>query len=316
MTEFSGNEIKKLGKRLRDGATTPEDLSMLDGLRSCYDPLLICMSGRVDELLATNGFRSLLSGRSKRTKSIIRKLRRPENHGMDLSRMGDIVGLRVLLTSTDEQDRALQVLSGTLEQKAVMDHRGGDKLYRSLHLIVSDENHLVEIQLRTLPQHVWAVESEVLGEKAKEGSLQPDQRTYLKALSHACAQIDAGTSVIESHYPNTPFLHERQPLSSLLPHLIEKFGRATATYQPSHAGNTFIVVFDNELGQLLHQHAFAPAERSDAIAKYRWITAHLSDTRFETLIFNSFSSDVLGVTHPRFCTSTKVGQTVLFRHDE
>ena len=61
---FTGNEIKKLGKRLRDGSREPGDFEMLEQLRTSYDPLLIEMSAHVDALLVKDGFRHLLSGRS------------------------------------------------------------------------------------------------------------------------------------------------------------------------------------------------------------------------------------------------------------
>lgn len=297
---FSGNEIKRLGNRLRDGSQDQSDIEMLEALRTSYDPLLIEMSARVDRLLVEAGFRHLLSGRSKRTKSIIRKLRRPQNHGMDLSRLGDMVGLRVIFPSIAEQDRALKTLTDGLDEKRVNDYRTGEKPYRSVHIVVRDGARYLEIQLRTLPQHVWAVESEIFGEQVKEGNLSGEVGDYLKVLSKACAELDSGTAVSEEYYPGTPLFEQRVPLTGMHAKLAQQFEDATKAHAATYEGATFLVVFDNELRQLLHNIPFGPESRHAAIERYRWLSHTLSDTRFETLIFNSSSSLALAVTHPRF----------------
>lgn len=297
---FSGHEIKRLGNRLRDGSREPSDIAMLEALRASYDPLLIEMSARVDALLAENGFRHLLSGRSKRTKSIIRKLQRPQNHGMDLSRLGDMVGLRVILPSVSEQDRALKILTASLDEKRVNDYRAGEKPYRSVHIVVREGTRYVEIQLRTLPQHLWAVESEIFGEQVKEGNLSGEIGEYLKVLSMVCAELDAGKVAQEEDYAGTPLFEQRVPLTGTHAKLIRQFAAATEAHAAAYEGATFLVVFDNELRQLLHNIQFGSTERSAAVDRYRWLSHTMSDTRFETLIFNSASAEALAVTHPRF----------------
>lgn len=299
--QFSSNEIKRLGNRLRDGSTDSADIELLERWRESYDPLLISMSSEVDKILRENGFKSLLSGRSKRTKSILRKLKRADNEAMDLSRMHDLVGFRIILPSIAEQDRAMTLLAGALHQKKVYDYRDGDRPYRSVHVVVRGDSRLVEIQLRTLPQHVWAVESEAFGEQVKEGNRTGGIGLYLGDLSKACSQLDSERTVDETSLRTTPLFAERQPISRLHRKLTEKFNSATQVFQSSDAGKTFLVVFDNELRQLLHNDEFSVDDRAAALKRYRWLSHTLSDpVRFETLIFNSSSSEALEVTHPRF----------------
>jgi len=298
---FSSNEIKRLGNRLRDGSTEAADIEILEKWRESYDPLLISMSSQVDAILGRNGFKFLLTGRSKRTKSILRKLKRQDNCGMDLSRMNDVVGFRIILSSITEQDRALQLLGSSLDQKKVYDYRTGDRPYRSVHVVVRDDSRLVEIQLRTLPQHIWAAESETFGEQVKEGSLAGDTGEYLRVLSKACFELDAGNNVNEEPYKATPLFEQRLPISGMHNKLMQRFADATQTYQTAEAGKTYLVVFDNDLRQLMHNDEFAAGNRTAALERYRWLSHSLSDpTRFETLIFNSSSSEALAVTHPRF----------------
>jgi hypothetical protein len=200
----------------------------------------------------------------------------------------------------EEQERALQALTENLEEKRIYDYRNGEKPYRSVHVIVRDGTRLVEIQLRTLPQHVWAVESEIFGEQVKEGDLSGDTGEYLRALSGACTALDRGERPKEDEFKGTPLIEQRLPLSGLHSKLEEKFRCATGECIESYVGATFLVVFDNELRQLLHNDQFMASERSAAIDRYRWLSHQLSDSRFETLIFNSSSSEALSVTHPRF----------------
>ncbi len=221
---------------------------------------------------------------------------------MDLSRMSDIVGVRVIMDSIENQNRALDLLTNELVTKTVYDYRTAERLYRCIHVIVRTDQQLLEIQLRTLPQHLWAVESEAFGEQVKEGRRSDRIQSYLTTLSKASQHLDQGETLTDNQFADIPFVTERTPLAGLFQNLKRDFYRATNHYTPHHSGNTFIVVFDNELGQLLHEYSFPPTERSQAIDYYRRMTHSLSDERFETLIFNSVSTEVLAVTHPRFFT--------------
>lgn len=290
-------EIDKLGERLREGTATKKDFDTLNEYQATYDHLLIDICRQVDNSLTLNKFKFLLTGRLKRTKSIVRKLRREANRHMCLSQMGDILGLRVIVASMAEQERVLKSLRGIFRVADVKDYRSSGQMYRSLHALVKEEK-LIEIQIRTLPQHVWAVESETFGEKVKEGTLDAKEASYLTDLSSACALLDNGKDCAENNFPKTPFLTERMPISGLYSDLKSKFERIA--YVPNHSSNTFVVVYDNEERKILHNTPFPPKDRETAIKTYQRFTQDLSELRFECLIFNSSSSEVLAITHPRF----------------
>lgn len=301
LVAFSSNEIRQLGKRLRDGGEDADDIGMLEQFRDSFDDLLIEKSCDLDRLFRGAEVDVLVSGRSKRTKSIIRKLKRPGNHGMDLSRMSDLVGLRAIFRSLADQNRGLEIIQSGLEVKgAVSDYRNRESGYRSIHAIVRNEQQLLEIQLRTLPQHLWAVESESFGEQAKEGTVTPEQRDYLSALSVASIGLDAGQNVTIDPGAGAVLFQKRSPLEWMLPNLQKKFDETVLRDRRGNTGDTTIVVFDNKLGHLLHKFHFPVASRSEALGRYRKLAHSLSSERFELLIFNSASDDVLAVTHPRF----------------
>ena len=76
--KLSGNQIKSLGKRLKKGDHTDEDIILLEEFRASYDPILINYGMEINAALNSSCRPFLIAGRSKRTKSIIRKIRRQD----------------------------------------------------------------------------------------------------------------------------------------------------------------------------------------------------------------------------------------------
>src|SRR5690606_29947163 len=124
------------------------------------------------------------------SKSIIRKLVRSPN--MDLGRMTDIVGLRIVVDDLEAQRRVERDLPQVLEVERWADYRGEEHLYRALHAHGRIDGRRFEVQVRTLAQQVWADESESFGEQAKEGRTSPAQDAYLRELSAALCLIEQG----------------------------------------------------------------------------------------------------------------------------
>ena len=299
--EFSGNAIKKLGKRLRDGSREPVDIKMLEDYRATFDPLLVEMSLGLDKILRDTGEPFLLSGRTKRTKSIVRKLQRSENWGMDLSRVSDLVGLRIVVKDTASQNRVLGAINACLETKDIDDYRENPagSGYRCVHVIVRDGKQLLEIQLRTMPQHLWAVESEAFGEQVKEGGGTEEIRLYLTTLSDLCSRLDEGEPVSEGE-TDVPFLIQRMPISGTLERLQERFKAATKHKHQEGEETSYLIVFNRDLGEQLHELRFGPDEREEAVSQYQLINRTMDDTRFDVLILNTTVKAGLPVTHPQF----------------
>lgn len=169
----------------------------------------------------TKTFRSpIIAQRLKRTPSIITKLQRFPN--MDLSRMQDIGGLRVILSSIDDVYR---LHSSLINNKRKHEHEPllppNDYIkepkadgYRSLHQVFKyhsksniELNGLqIELQIRTRLQHSWATAVETLGiiEKSsfKTGQGSDDFKTFFKLAS-----------ALFSHHEKQPILTEYQDIS-------------------------------------------------------------------------------------------------------
>jgi ppGpp synthetase/RelA/SpoT-type nucleotidyltranferase len=299
---YSAGQINTLGLRIRDKVFDETDIRMLEEIRAEYDSLLLSTSHWVGQALTRAHIASVFAGRSKRTKSLIRKLARPENHGMNLSRMADMVGLRVVVRDRAAQDSAVDALERHfLSDAKTINYLNDGKLYRAVHLIVAEDKSFrsIEVQVRTLPQQLWANESESFGEQVKEGGGPEDIREYLEQLSVTSRHIDNGEAV-PAEERASKYFESRATLSLRLPLLGREFDEVTKTQQAAAKMGTYIVVYDNEINQWTQKTFYEPDERKSALQDYQRISGSVDQARFETLILNSSSDAVLRVTHPRF----------------
>ena len=290
---LSGKQLQKLGKRLRQGSD-PADVRLLNDYRRWFDPALLDTALVINGGLGTGNIPYLLSGRAKRTKSIIRKLVREPT--MDLSRMTDIVGLRIIVDTADEQRRMIDALGAVVEIERVADYTGKGHLYRAIHVHASVDARRIEIQIRTLAQQLWADESESFGEQAKEGELTNDQRAYLVELRNAVWAIDGGGPAPKM---TNPLATARQPLDIGLKSLRVDFGAILqSTDEPRD--RTLLVVHDEALNQLTRRNVFGVDSRAEALAEYERLMTSLEQTRYSVLLLNARNLRALKVTHPRF----------------
>lgn len=290
---LSGKQLQKLGKRLRQGSD-PADVRLLNDYRRWFDPALLDTALVINGGLGAGDIPYLLSGRAKRTKSIIRKLVREPT--MDLSRMTDIVGLRIIVATADEQRRMIDALGAVVQIERVADYTGNDHFYRAIHVHAIVDTRRIEIQIRTLAQQLWADESESFGEQAKEGELTADQRAYLEELRDAVCAIDAGDAAPDMTHP---LAKARRPLDIGLKSLREDFGALLqSTDEPRD--RTLLVVHDEALNQLTRRNVFGVDSRAEALAEYERLMTSLEQTRYSVLLLNARNLRALKVTHPRF----------------
>lgn len=159
--------------------------------------------------------------RLKRMPSIISKLKR--NPTMNLARMQDIGGVRVILSGIADVRRLHEELVGRSNRfnhvpiLPCHDYINNPKSdgYRSIHQVFTyksrDHSGLdglkIELQIRTALQHSWATAVETLGviENAsiKSGFGSEDIRRFLK-LSSALFSIKEGTPIVEDLSEVTP----------------------------------------------------------------------------------------------------------------
>ena len=208
----SKSAVRKAGSALRRIARgeAPEDgreaaLATIDAYRRSFAKPLETVNDELVALLASHGIDAEVSQRLKRMPTIVEKITQREAE-LDLSRMQDIGGCRVVLDSDDVADlRRLEGLvrdhwgDGCKRSSNYVD-RPRESGYRAIHIVVVQDGRMIEIQLRTQRMHLWAelVESlsGVLGTNYKQDgdSLVQD---YARQLSLVMQAVERGEIIGE-----------------------------------------------------------------------------------------------------------------------
>lgn len=155
---LSKTQIDKIGDRLRDGCIDELAILSLDAYRAEYTTAYKAVEHMLRDVLGHE-----VTGRpAKSTIAIIEKLRRQKSR---LTQIQDIAGCRVVVGNVVEQSSLIEAASVMFSQVTVDDKRGEPMHgYRAVHLIVKESGKLVEVQVRTKLQHLWAEVSEKMAD--------------------------------------------------------------------------------------------------------------------------------------------------------
>lgn len=163
----SNTRINKIGENIaaRGGEITPEELEQLQEFRTSFSKPLVNVFNKTRELADKVNQSSILAFRLKRIDTIINKLSREKE--MDLSRMGDIGGIRCIFYNEAEVYKAKALIENTFESggktRDYIKEIHRDIGYKSVHMYVKDpmSQKRIEIQLRTRNHHNWATLIEI-----------------------------------------------------------------------------------------------------------------------------------------------------------
>jgi putative GTP pyrophosphokinase len=152
--QLSKSQIDRLGQKLRAQTFQETELATLDEYRRSFGPAYDRVVERVQAVLGVP-----VSGRpAKSTTSIVEKLNR---ESIRLSQIQDIAGCRAVVGDSLEQNRAVELLTKAFEDVEVQDRRAKPSHgYRAVHIIIREDGKLIEVQIRTVLQQVWAELSE------------------------------------------------------------------------------------------------------------------------------------------------------------
>lgn len=298
LADLSNKQINKIGKRFRDSIFDHQDVLFLDNYRKSFNDQIINYSHEIASKIKTKLKKFVLVGRLKRIYSIIRKLQRKNNYGMDLTRMSDIAGVRVIVKNIEDQDKVLEVISNNFNPEKIYDYRNDEKLYRSIHIIIKKDEKLIEIQIRTLAQQTWADESESFGEQAKYGNFNEDIGSYLNLLKDVTLKIDQ-TNEIEKINTDNKLYNLKSPIEGKYKRLSKFFDKIS---NPEKIIPTYyLVVFDSIDNSLISEDAFALKYTREIFSLYKYKTGLLDENRFEIIFFiSTLGKEVLRISHPRF----------------
>ena len=164
---------------------------MLDEFRRSFSPSYEAVIQGIEEQLGQKA-----TGRpAKSTTSIVEKLNR---ESIRLTQIQDIAGCRIVLSDVSEQERVVADLIRILPKVTVIDRRTSPSNgYRAVHVVVDSQGKLIEIQVRTSLQHLWAELSEKYSDVVDPGlKYGKGDETFLKLLSGISNNI-AGIESIE-----------------------------------------------------------------------------------------------------------------------
>ena len=165
---ISNSKIDKIGDLLKkDNSLKSSDLKILLDWRNSFSPILDYYYKKLKKNINQNNA-VVLARRLKRIESIQIKLRRFKT--MRLSTLQDVAGVRAIL----KNEQLLLSVFGKLRSqstknklKRLDNYHSYPKSdgYRGIHLVYQNSNsNMIEIQLRTELQHIWATAVEVYGE--------------------------------------------------------------------------------------------------------------------------------------------------------
>lgn len=213
--QLSKNQINKAGRTLRryfsnaeprpTGAEARSAFAVLRDYRSSHNAALLSARMGLLSCIRTEGVLDIiLAQRLKRIPTIIDKLRREPT--MALTTMADIAGCRAVFLTHNEVERVrarfvrnAQNRSRRSDQPFV--HRVYDYVaeprdtgYRAVHVHTTYQGRLVEVQLRTLLQHSWAVRVEdrstETGTDLKSGLGPEDELAAYRRMAGTLADVD------------------------------------------------------------------------------------------------------------------------------
>ncbi len=185
-------KIDKLGERLRKGDDTEDDLKSLDVYRRSFGNAYEIVVGTIRQELALEP-----TGRpAKSTTALVEKLRR---ESIRLTQVQDIAGCRVIVADITEQERVVVSLKNLFIGSTVVDRRENPSYgYRAVHVIVSCEGKLIEIQVRTLLQHQWAELSEKFSDLIDPAIKYGGGNELVQSVLSETSEVIAETETIEA----------------------------------------------------------------------------------------------------------------------
>ena len=187
--KLSNTQIDRLGDRLRQGSPSESDLILLDGYRRSFGEAYDIVVRTIRDRLQLES-----TGRpAKSTSSLIEKLHR---ESIRLSQVQDISGCRVVVTDVAEQARVIASLESNFPGASVVDRKENPSYgYRAVHVIARFSGKLIEIQVRSMLQHIWAELSEkhadVIDPDIKYGGGPEIVQKALATISTGIAQLES-----------------------------------------------------------------------------------------------------------------------------
>jgi len=229
--EVSKGRIDRLGNSIRDGSMSEDDNQVLRVMRTKWEVTKTDLENELIELLQPDEID--VFHRLKDVESIKQKLARST---IQLSRIRDIVGLRVIVTGgRREQDKVVhEIVSGIrCDRLKVIDRRTApSEGYRAVHIEITRGVVIAEVQVRTEFQHEWAHLFEMLsftvgrgsryGEPPSVGHLSLQDRSSVLALLKNFTELSFEIANVEIFETSTSEIHKKLEIQKTLINQLQK----------------------------------------------------------------------------------------------
>ncbi|RJN31893.1 RelA/SpoT domain-containing protein [Nesterenkonia natronophila] len=212
-TAPSSKQVKKAGSKVRkffrgDSSVDLEGLDQalrtIEAHRAQFSDPLTRVNNRLRQRLMSAGSKARVTQRLKKMPTILDKLRREPR--LDLSRMRDIGGCRIVLDDLQELDHVHAAIvsnwRGGTEDPADYVRSPRESGYRAVHCFVRDHSTrlTIEVQLRTTLMHAWAEDVENVSARMGINYKQDggsEYQEYMKNLSSLYEAVETGSPVPE-----------------------------------------------------------------------------------------------------------------------
>jgi ppGpp synthetase/RelA/SpoT-type nucleotidyltranferase len=268
----SKSRVNRAGVHVRHQRATADDLQAIDEWRAAHKVVLNTFQASLRN--RTRNKNIVVAQRHKRRNTIFNKLLREPK--MELARMDDIAGCRLIFESIDELNEFRREF-----HKARFKHKRKNEVdkynyivnpkptgYRGIHDVYSyDVNSkngefykglLVEIQYRTLIQHAWATAVEVIGFITEnQPKFQQGDKRYEHCMALASEILARCFEGCYGPFPdlsNEALLKEFRSLDNEL-HLVRNFTGLNSAESEATANRNTILIFqpDGELETLSYR---------------------------------------------------------------
>lgn len=164
--KYTSGDIRRLGENIvkNNGIISDDELDLLQDYRKSFTEPLSATFNQLVKIKNSVGRDGIIAFRLKRIRTIINKVLR--NPSMQLNRMGDIAGIRLILENQNQIYKALKLIetefeiSGKIRDYILDPKRIG---YKGVHAYVKDKQFgkRIEIQIRTRDFHNWSTLIEI-----------------------------------------------------------------------------------------------------------------------------------------------------------
>jgi ppGpp synthetase/RelA/SpoT-type nucleotidyltranferase len=143
--KYTNGDIKRLGETIvkNNGIINDDELELLQNYRKSFTEPLSLTFNKLVAIKNNVGRDGIIAFRLKRIRTIVNKVLR--NPSMQLNRMGDIAGIRIILENQNQVYKALKLIEAEFEISGkIRDYIANPKRigYKGVHVYIKDKNFL------------------------------------------------------------------------------------------------------------------------------------------------------------------------------